>query len=313
MDNATADRVSAVIRGVCPVIETPFTEDGAIDLAGFRSVVARVLATGVSAVMFPGFASEFHKLDDQERQTLVTELLHATRDRPDAAAIIALQQHATVPAIRAARRAADDGADAINLLPPHLLGPSRRDVLDHIRAVLAAVDPMPVIVQYAPAQTGTTLDAPSLLALRDEHPNLRFVKVESSPPGRLVEELASGPRPLPSLIGYAGLLLPDAVRRGAVGVQPGCSFAELYINIWNQYAAGHTEQADQLHARLLPYLSYWMQSVELIVAVEKLISQRRGWIASAHCRRPARELDKTEIAQVDRFLAEFAELFEVRR
>jgi 4-hydroxy-tetrahydrodipicolinate synthase len=63
---------------------------------------------------------------------------------------------------------------------------------------------------------------------------------------------------------------------------------------------------------MLPYLSYWMQGVELIIAAEKLISQRRGIIASAHCRAPAHALDTEEVRMVERFLDEFADLLPAR-
>lgn len=61
----------------------------------------------------------------------------------------------------------------------------------------------------------------------------------------------------------------------------------------------------KLHRRMLPYLSYWMQSVELIVAAEKLISLRRGLINSATCRAPAHALDGVEIQMIQEFLQEF--------
>jgi hypothetical protein len=48
--------------------------------------------------------------------------------------------------------------------------------------------------------------------------------------------------------------------------------------------------------------------VELIVAVEKVISVRRGLFASAHCRAPARRLDAEELSMVDRFLEDFGDL-----
>jgi 4-hydroxy-tetrahydrodipicolinate synthase len=115
------------------------------------------------------------------------------------------------------------------------------------------------------------------------------------------------------LIGYAGLQLPDALRRGVAGVQPGCSFTEVYLRIWNSWHAGDQDGALALHARLLPYLAYWMQEVELIIAAEKLISRRRGLIASDHCRRPARALDDAERAAVDRFLVEFDDLLPTAR
>jgi 4-hydroxy-tetrahydrodipicolinate synthase len=292
------------IRGVCPVLAVPFTEGGDVDLDSFAGMVRHVLATGVSAVMLFGFASEFYKLRDDERTALRRTLLGETRGRDAVAAIISITDHATEVAVRAATDAVADGASALNLLPPSLLGPSRRAILDHLAAVLDAVE-VPVIVQYAPALTGTSLDAPTLRSLAAEHPNLRMVKVESTPPGRMIAELAAGDPPLPSLVGYAGVQLPDALRRGAVGVQPGCSFTELYLQVWRDWEAGERESALELHRRLLPYISYWMQNVELIVQAEKTILARRGIIASERCRKPGWTLDRDERAMIDEFFEEF--------
>ncbi|RZQ66086.1 dihydrodipicolinate synthase family protein [Amycolatopsis suaedae] len=293
------------MRGVSPVLEVPFTDDGEIDVEGFRRVVRYVLGTGVGSVMFPGFASEFHKLSEGERATL-TGVLLAETGPSDVSAIVAVQDHATRLAVRRAADVVRAGADVINLLPPHFLAPSRRAIVAHVRAVLAAVDPVPVVVQYAPTETGTSLDGETLAGIAREHPNLALVKVESSPPGALIAELAAGDPPLPAVEGYAGVQLPDAFRRGAVGTQPGCSFTEIYVEIWRRLAEGDPA-GEELHRRLLPYISYWMLDTELIIAAEKLISVRRGLFGSAHCREPAHRLDPEEIRMVDRFLAEFAD------
>ncbi|OZM73138.1 dihydrodipicolinate synthase family protein [Amycolatopsis antarctica] len=296
------------MRGVSPVLEVPFTEDGAVDVAGFRRVVRYVLATGVTSVMFPGFASEFHKLDERERTELTGVLLAETGPREDVAAIVAVQDHATRLAVSRARAAVAAGADMINLLPPHFLAPTRRAVVAHVRAVLAAIAPTPVVLQYAPAETGTSLDGATIRVIAAEHPNLALIKVESSPPGALIAELAAAEPPLPAVEGYAGVQLPDAVRRGAVGTQPGCSFTEIYVELWRRFAAGDDEGGEELHRRLLPFISYWMLDTELIVAAEKLVSVRRGLFASACCREPCHRLDAEEVRMVDRFLAEFADL-----
>lgn len=301
------------IRGVSPVLEVPFTEEGDVDTDGFRRVVRHVLGTGVGSVMFPGFASEFHKLGENERQRLTDVLLSETGQHAEVSAIIAVQDHATRLATMRAKSAMDGGADLINLLPPHFLGPSKRAVLAHIHAVLDAVASTPVVLQYAPTETGTSLDSAKLADLARQHDNLRLIKVESSPPGALIGELAAGDPPLPSVEGYAGVQLPDAFRRGAVGTQPGCSFTEIYVEIWRRFAAGDERGGDDLHRRLLPFISYWMLDAELIVAAEKLISVRRGLFASAHCREPNHQLDRHEVAMVDRFVAEFAEFLPVVR
>jgi dihydrodipicolinate synthase/N-acetylneuraminate lyase len=298
---------SELVRGVSPVLEVPFTDDGEVDVAGFGRVVRYVLSTGVSSVMFPGFASEFHKLTDGERGTLTKILLEHTASREGVAAIVAVQDHATRLAVARARNAVAAGADLINLLPPHFLTPSRRAVIEHVRAVLDAVAPTPVVLQYAPSETGTSLDAAAVAAIVTDHPNLKLIKVESSPPGRLIADLATGDPPVRAVEGYAGVQLPDAIRRGAVGTQPGCSFTEIYVEIWRRFAAGDEAGGEDLHRRLLPYISYWMLDTELIIAAEKLISVRRGLFASAYCREPAHRLDAEEVRAVDRFLAEFAD------
>ncbi|GAA1708628.1 dihydrodipicolinate synthase family protein [Fodinicola feengrottensis] len=304
---AAPETAEALVRGVSPVLEVPFTQDGAIDVAGFGRVVRHVLGTGVSSVMFPGFASEYHKLSEPERATLTEVLLAQTRHNKGVAAIVAVQDHATRLAVQRAQRAVEAGADLINLLPPHFLSPSRAAVSDHIRAVLAAVAPTPVVLQYAPTETGSSLAAADLTAIARDHRNLRFVKVESSPPGQLISELAAGDPALPALEGYAGVQLPDAARRGAVGTQPGCSFTEIYVEIWRRFAAGDQPGAWDLHRRLLPYISYWMLDIELIIAAEKLISVRRGWFESAYCRAPRRQLDAEEVRTIDCFLVEFSD------
>ncbi|HKC26836.1 MAG TPA: dihydrodipicolinate synthase family protein [Jatrophihabitans sp.] len=304
---ATAVDDAARLRGVLPVLSTPFHADGRVDYTGFARIVDHVVATGVAGVMFPGFASEFHKLSDDERWRLNDIVLERTHSRPHVAAVISVANHATYLAVEAVKRAVSGGADAINVLPPYFLRPPAAEIQAHLEAVVDAAAPVPVIVQLAPDLTGSGLTVDRLLALRRALPNFGVVKVETNPAGPMVSALAAADPPLASLVGYAGLHMLDAAARGARGVQPGCSFAEIYVEIWNAWTTGDEVRATDLHRRLLPFLTYWMQDLELIVQVEKLISVRRGLIASDHCRRPRRSLDRMEVQSVDRFLTEFAE------
>lgn len=310
------EQVRRQIRGVSPVLEVPFTVGGEVDLPGFRRVVRYVIDTGVSSVMFPGFAGEYYKLSDSEREDLIEALLQeahsasAPGGSPSEriAVILAVQDHATILAVQHARRLVDRGVDAINLLPPHLLSPTAPEVLAHVRAVLAAIPDTPVVLQYAPIETGTQLQHQALAELAVDHPNLAVVKVESNPPGEFITALSQLDPPLPALEGYAGVHLPNAFRRGAIGTQPGCSFTEIYQRIWELLVAGDLAAADRLHARLMPYITYWMTSQERIIAIEKIISVRRGLFDDPGCRRPCHVPDPAELEMIDRFLAEFDDL-----
>ncbi len=293
------------LSGVLPVLAVPFSDDGRLDLEGFDAVCDLVIGSGAEGALLFGLASEFYKLSDSERAELRRRFLAAAQAAQGFAAIVSVTEHATWLAVQHAVRAVSEGADAINLLPPYFLGPSAAELLAHLEAVLAAVN-VPVIVQYAPAQTGTSLRAEALREVATRHSNLATVKVESQPPGRMVTELQKGEPRLSAIVGYAGLQLPDAVRRGAVGVQPGCSFPELYVRLWQHHLANDVAAFEALHARMLPYLSSWMQQVEFIIQIEKSILKRRGIIRSDHCRRPGWELDQEESRAIDRFLDDFA-------
>jgi dihydrodipicolinate synthase/N-acetylneuraminate lyase len=302
--------VASQFAGIVPVLAVPFHPDDTLDLDGFGAIVDHVVGTGVGAVTLFGLASEFHKLGDEEREALRRLLLERTRTRPDVLAIISVTDHATSRAVEVARAAVADGADALNVLPPHFLGPSAQAVTDHLDAVLGAVD-VPVIVQYAPSQTGTALAPDALRRLRREHPNLAAIKVETQPPGRYVGLLRDGDPAIDALVGYAGLQMPDALRRGAVGIQPGCSFTELYVELWRRHQAEDLEGFAELHTAMLPWLSAWMRQVELIIQVEKTILARRGIIASERCRAPGWALDAEERRAIDAFLDRFGPLLDV--
>lgn len=292
------------LAGVLPVLAVPFHPDGRLDVEGFDAVWDLVRDAGADGALLFGLASEFYKLSDAERRELQRRFLDAPRPVATAPRVISVTAHATHLAVAQAEAAVADGADAINVLPPYFLGPSPSEVRAHLEAVLTAVA-VPVVVQYAPAQTGTSLSAELLREIATRHPHLTTVKVESQPPGRMVTELGRAEPRLTAIVGYAGLQLPDAVRRGAVGVQPGCSFTELYVRLWGYHRTGDVDAFAALHGRLLPYLSTWMQQVEYIIQVEKTILLRRGIIASDHCRRPGWDLDREESRLIDRFLAEF--------
>jgi 4-hydroxy-tetrahydrodipicolinate synthase len=103
----------------------------------------------------------------------------------------------------------------------------------------------------------------------------------------------------------------NALEVGAVGVQPGCSFIEIYQQIWRLWSSGEQPAARALHTRLMPYIGTWMQAVEFIIAAEKVISQRRGWFASDHCRAPGWALDATELALIKQFLCEFDDILTI--
>ena len=293
--------------GVVPVLSTPFESDGSLDRKSFRRLASHVMSQNIDAVMFPGLASEEYKLSSDERRQLIGDLLDVALDHPTVTPIVSVSDHATVGAVRTVREVIDRGARAVNLLPPHFLQPSRTAVLEHIAEVLDAAKSVPVLLQYVPGGIGVALEPEDISNLFKTYPNLGAVKVEAKPPGRFIASLLAQENPVPSFVGNAGLYLLDALRNGAIGVQPGSSLTEVYLRLWNDWQTGNHESAKQYYFRLLEYFIGWATHQELISAVEKLIAHRRGLISHPHCRAPHRQLQGTDVEAVDRLLAEFAD------
>jgi 4-hydroxy-tetrahydrodipicolinate synthase len=296
--------MSKFISGIIPIVAAPFSAGGALDEDSFQSLIRHLLGSGASALTLFGLATEFYKLSDAERARIQALLLAETSRSSSVAGIISITDHSWEVAVQRARAAEAQGADALMLLPPYFLGPSEEAILAHLQRVIGSVR-IPVIVQYAPVQTGVRIAADVFLRVREALPNADFVKVETQPPGPYVSQLVDRSQGrLKALVGYAGVQMPDALARGAAGIQPGCSFAEVYVALWQRWQTDRTGFR-ALHDKLLPYIAYWMQGTELIVKAEKVILQRRGLIAGDYCRSPSYALDAREQAQIEQFLDEF--------
>lgn len=277
-----------------PILPAPFTSRGSIDHEGFARVVDASIASGANAVALFGLVSEFYKLSESERDDLTKLLVRSVGHR--CPVIISVVHHSTQLAISEALRAEQDGADALMLLPPFFLGPSVAEIARHIRAVVSSVS-IPVIVQYAPLQTGRLIEVPVFSALCSEHPNISHIKVDMVPSGPTISELKE--QRVGSLAGYMGLHLPEDYQRGASGVMPTVSVVPAMVKIW-QSLSSDMEFARQLHAHILPFLNFVMQSVEFLIACEKQLLADSGLLQSAFCRAPAYTLDATQRAELIR-------------
>lgn len=276
---------SSSIEGICPIIATPFTETGEVDYDGLGHVVRWMAAGGCYAGTLFGIAGEYYKLSDEERFRMVDVTVKACRET-GLTSIISVTDHATEIAVQRARQWEEAGADCIMLLPPFFLKPSAGELYQHMLAVGRAVS-VPVMIQYAPEQTGVTMTPESLASIRGELSVPVIYKIENRPPGKTISrllEITEGEAKV--FIGNAGFQLLEGLERGAVGAMPGCSMFDVYLKIYDAWKQGNRAEALHTHTALLAVLNHIRQNVEQIIQFEKLILKRRGVIRSDYCRKP---------------------------
>ena len=54
------------IKGICPIIATPFKENGEVDYRSLDNLVRVLIKGGCHAVTLFGIAGEYYKLSDEE-------------------------------------------------------------------------------------------------------------------------------------------------------------------------------------------------------------------------------------------------------
>lgn len=272
------------LSGVCPVVPTPFTDDGSLALGDYRSVLTAIIEGGCDAAVIFGIASEFHKLTYPERQQLLEVAVEVCAG--EIPLVVSVPDHSTNVATERARDAERAGADAVMALPPTFLDPASSDQIAHIERIAAAVD-LPVMMQYAPETTGIDLAPADFDDLNDRAPNVDHFKVESHPCGpditALVEE---GTGDYQIFMGLAGLQMIEALQRGAVGVMPGAGIHDVYLEIYAAHRAGEHERARSIHDDLLPLLNHVRQTPEMLICYEKRMLERRGWLEHTGRRDP---------------------------
>lgn len=269
-------------QGVCPVLNTPFAEDGEVDLQSFASLVEYAIAEGCESLALFAMNSEPTRLTTAEKVSLMEVFLSVARGRVQTA--IGLVEESVRAAGEFARRAEDAGADAVILFPPGRVPPAGERLMRHLEAIANAVR-IPAMYQDAPRTTGVAVTTDFLLAAHRRIPGLRYVKVECPLPVLRIDAIVEATRgSLRCMSGNGGIYTVDGFRRGAWGVMPGVALAGRFVALHAHVLRGELDAARAIFENAMPLLWFEDQSLDFFIACEKHILRRAGVIRSDHVR-----------------------------
>lgn len=290
----------AALRGCIPILVTPFTDDGALDLASLDREIDWVLAEGARGVACLAIASEGYKLTENERDLVVRSTVRRVAGR--APVVAAADGPGEESALDRARRAARLGADALMVLPPYFVQPGPEALVSYYTRIAAAVD-VPVMVQDAPQLTGVPMSPALWARIADAAPGVRYVKAEGMPQGATISETRRlcGDR-LGIFCGWGGLSLLDALERGAIGTMPAPNVTRFFADVQRLWECGERDDAERLFDLGVPFVLWTMQTVDHCVTAAKEELRRRGVITSPRLRQPALALDDIAGGQLARHL-----------
>jgi dihydrodipicolinate synthase/N-acetylneuraminate lyase len=283
------------MRGIVPILVTPFDERERVDEDDLRGEVDFAIGAGVHGLGI-ALGSEIGKLTEPERARVITVVVEQTRGRVPV--VVNTGAQATLLAELYSRQAEELGAAAVMCLPP--APASASETCSYFTAISDAVR-VPVVIQDTQA---TPVPAPLMRRIAEESERVRYAKVESPPQPTQVQAAVRASRGLFEVFGGAGgTYLPEELRRGAVGTMPWPSQPEAFVRIWELWQAGDERAAAELHEReIAPLARLATAGVRLGHTVHKEVLRRRGVIKRAAVRAPSDPLDEITVRELDEVL-----------
>jgi 4-hydroxy-tetrahydrodipicolinate synthase len=145
---------------------TPFREDGWVDLEALRAHVELLADDGIDGIVPAGTTGEGPLLEEAEVANVIGTAVQAAAGRLEVIAHVG--RAATPGTLRLARAAAGAGADALIAIVPYYYAHPPEALLAHYRALLEAVNDVPVLAYTFPDRTGNELPAELLDTLAGE-------------------------------------------------------------------------------------------------------------------------------------------------
>jgi 4-hydroxy-tetrahydrodipicolinate synthase len=290
-------------RGVYLIAVTPFTDNGALDLASTDRMVDFCLEKGVTGLTVLGIMGEAPKLTMEESRTFVKQVL--TRVAGRVPVVVGASAPGFAPMRELTQSVMALGAAGVMVAPPATV---RTD--DQITAYFDMVNEtlgpdVPWVLQDHPVATGVQMSTGVILKILKNSPTCVMLKHEDSPGLAKLSAIRAASdkgelRRVSILTGNGGgLFLPEELTRGADGAMTGFAYPEMMVDVCAAHARGDVERAHDLFDAYLP-LARYEQQANIGLAVRKHILMKRGIIASEAVRKPGPRLSAQDVADIER-------------
>lgn len=276
------------LKGIIPILVTPFHENGQLDEQSLRNVVRFELEGGIHGIGIGGFASEAYKLSDDERLRCADIVVDAVAGRVPL--VIGIAPGSTETALAQAQTYARFAPAALMTPPPCIMHHDESSLVAYYIA-LGEASSVPVMVQQSPqiqGYGGCQLSTDSLAQIARRAPNVMYFKIEGPGSARRIHALRERVKDNVAFFGgVGGLSLREELAAGAAGLLPGVGFNELFLDAWAAWQANDVEKVDAILRQAQPLVEAVSgYGHEFSLHARKHLLKRAGIIASAYVRRP---------------------------
>ena len=278
---------------VITAMVTPFNEKRDVDYEKVEALEFQLANTGSDAILVTGTTGEAPTLTYDEEIEILSSVRRAVNGQTKV--IMGAGSNSTETAIRTAKLAEKEGADAILSVVPYYNKPSQAGMIAHFSAVAEAVD-LPIILYNIPSRTGVNMSVETVKTLARKYDNIVGLKQSNADMDMLTELKTSCPNDFVIYSGDDSLTLP-MLSLGAYGVISVAShlFGKEIKSMIRNFKTGDVMTAKNMHIKLYPIFKKLFMApnpvpVKAALAYKELIED--------YVRRPLVELTPAEKAEL---------------
>jgi 4-hydroxy-tetrahydrodipicolinate synthase len=293
MEHTETGESMTTLRGILPVMATPYDASGEIVESEVRALVRWLIGQGAHGLAAVGEASESSRMTREERFRLAKVVFDEAGGRVPVIVGVSAPNHRESAIL--AEHAASVGAACVFFMPTP--GASYDETLAGFRRVADACG-IPLMLQdlYAPLPVAT------IARLVSDEPRIRYVKEEVQQPTvatlKLSEIRAAAGENLVLVGGRGGQALLSELRRGAVASMPSCIGVRGLSGTFDAWMRGDERAARDIFARVAPVL---LMRSQYSHQIGKAYLRHIGIFSTTYVREPGGspvdEIDLDELVQ----------------
>ncbi|PRY04170.1 4-hydroxy-tetrahydrodipicolinate synthase [Paraburkholderia sp. BL25I1N1] len=293
--------MTVLFKGIIPALITPMTATEEVDEAGLRTLIERLIESGVHALFVLGTNGEFIALNEAEKLRIARIAVDQARSRVPV--IAGTGAYATRDVIDLNSKMLDVGVDAVSVITPYFNGATQQELFTHYERIARATT-LPVMLYTIPAKAGITLNVDTVRRLA-EIPNIRGIKDSGGDFDRLLQLINLRRDDFAVFTGTDSMILWTLIAGGDGAVAATTNAVpDVVTSIWKHFQAGDIAAARKAQESLRALRDAF--ALGTMPVVLKTAAQMLGMPAGP-ARSPAQPLDANARARLEQALSIYRE------
>lgn len=268
--------------GIIPAVVTPFNKDESLNEDGLKQHLRFLLDSRVDGLFVAGTGGEFWALTKEEKERVFKITVDVANGKKPVYAGTGVES--TAESLELTGMAKDIGVDAVSIITPYFVSPTRQGLFEHYSYIASKVD-LPVLLYNNPGRTGGVNLEPTLVRdLAEKCSNIVGIK-DSSGDLRITTEYIRLCDKINVLAGADTLIFATLMcgGKGAIAVTANV-LPNLVAEIYESVRKGDLPRALKAQKELVPMRLAVNQVGPYPLAIKEALNMMG--ISAGPCRKP---------------------------